>query len=255
MTLEGINGVEVLLGATPSFLASMVEFVEALTIVLVVGVTRGWRPSLLGSAAAVLVLGGVVLVFGGAVRRIPEHTFQIVVGTLLLLFGLRWLRKAILRYAGVVALHDEEVIFKREASKLRGAPRASGFDFVAATISFKATALEGLEVIFIVLALGAASSQALHSAIIGAGLALVLVVGTGVALKKPLTRVPENTLKASVACLLVSFGIFWSVEGFGATWPGDAASLPVLIGLTAAVSWWLVRSTRAAVLVPSTVEV
>jgi uncharacterized membrane protein len=197
----------------------------------------------------------MVAAFGGAVRRIPEHTFQVVVGILLLLFGLRWMRKAILRYAGVVALHDEELIFERESKKLSGTRRAGAFDIAAAAISFKATALEGVEVIFIVLALGAGSSQALGSAVIGAMLALVLVVGAGIALKSPLSQVPENTLKASVACLLVSFGVFWSVEGFGAKWPGDAASLPALICVTAVMSWALVRATRDSFLMSSTVEV
>src|SRR6266571_1912415 len=201
--------------ATPSFIASSVEFVEALTIVLAVGTTRGWRAPLVGAALAVLTLAIIVAVIGVAlVTVVPRHVLQIVVGILLLLFGLRWLRKAILRYAGVVALHDEDLIYQREVASLRAQGlRKTEWDWVATILSYKAVLLEGLEVAFIVIAFGAAGTDAMSAAIWGALAAGVIVIGLGVALKQPLTQVPENTMKFGVGAMLTTFGVFWSSEG------------------------------------------
>src|SRR5436309_3126149 len=171
--------------AAPSFIASSVEFVEALTIVLAVGTTRGWRGSLAGTALAALTLAVALVTY------VDRHVLQLVVGVLLLLFGLRWLRKAILRYAGVVALHDEELIYRREVAELRAQGlRKKEWDWVGTVIAYKAVLLEGLEVAFIVIAFGAAGVAAMNAAIWGAIAAGVLVTGIGVALKHPLTRVP-----------------------------------------------------------------
>jgi uncharacterized membrane protein len=236
---------DLILGALPSFAASAVEFVEALTIVLVVGVTRGWRASIAGASAAALVLAIAVVAAGPAITRVPEHAFKLVVGILLLLFGLRWTRKAILRSAGVVALHDEKLIFERQQRTLAALSRGEGFDWVGATISFKATALEGLEVVFIVLALGAKGGTALTGACLGALSAFVVVVVAGFAVRQPLSRVPENTLKFVVGGMLSTFGAFWAGEGLGVAWPGDAISLLVLLAATAGLSAIAVRFVRS----------
>jgi uncharacterized membrane protein len=235
---------DLLVAALPAFLASLVEFVEALTIVLAVGLTRGWRPSLIGAGAAAAVLAGAVLGFGPALADVDPDVFRAVIGSLLLLFGLRWIHKAILRYAGVVALRDEEQKFVAGEESARALPTATGFDWAAAAISFKATGLEGLEVVFIVLALGAKGSDALTAAAVGAGVAAAVVVGAGFAVRKPLSRVPENTLKFFVGCMLCSFGMFWAGEGLGVHWAGGDAALPLLLATTFGLAAVMVRALR-----------
>ncbi|MGN6097321.1 MAG: COG4280 domain-containing protein [Bosea sp. (in: a-proteobacteria)] len=217
---------------TAAFLASLVEFVEALTVVLAVGTVRGWSGALAGTAAALALLVAIAVALGPALTRIPLADVQLVVGTLLLLFGMRWLRKAILRSAGVIALHDEDLAFAKETAQLRKlGHKTRGWDAIAVTTAFKITMLEGLEVIFIVIAVGAGGVGLLVPASIGAAAALVLVVILGIILHRPLSRVPENTLKFIVGVLLSAFGAFWVGEGIGLGWPGEDWSL---LGLTAA---------------------
>jgi len=233
--------------AAPSFVASSVEFVEALTIVLAVGTTRGWRAPLVGTALAALTLAVIVAVVGVAlVTIVPRHLLQLVVGVLLLLFGLRWLRKAILRYAGVVAVHDEELIYQREIAELRAQGlRKAEWDWVGMLIAYKAVLLEGLEVAFIVIAFGATSIAALQHAVWGAIVAGVIVTAVGVALRQPLTKVPENTMKFGVGAMLTSFGVFWAAEGLGTAWPGDAVALFGILGSVLVVSWLAARMLGA----------
>ena len=228
-----------------AFLASAVEMVEALTIVLAVGVTRDWRSSLSGLGVAVVVLAAIVAVLGPALTLIPIDSLRLVVGALLLVFGLQWLRKAILRASGYVALHDEEVAFAREAEEARAAAKdeRAGLDWYAFTIAFKGVLLEGLEVAFIVLTFGSAQGS-IPLAALGAGVALVLVVVAGLVAKEPLTRVPENTLKFAVGVMLTTFGIFWAAEGAGAHWPGDEASLPIVLAFVVGVSFAFVATMR-----------
>ena len=242
---------DLLIAALPAFLASMVEFVEALTIVLAVGITRGWRPSLSGAGGAAALLAAAVIGFGPALARIDPHYFKAVVGSLLLLFGLRWLHKALLRYAGVVALRDENEKFASGEAKASALPRATGFDWLGAAVSFKATLLEGLEVVFIVLALGAKGDSALQSAALGAALALLVVIVTGVAVRQPLSRVPENTLKFFVGGMLCSFGTFWAGEGLGVDWPGADLSILGLLVMTFGLSAIAVRALRTQAAVPA----
>jgi uncharacterized membrane protein len=236
--------VDLLVAALPAFLASLVEFVEALTIVLAVGLTRGWRASLSGAIAAGALLAAMVLGFGPQLARVDDHVFKAVIGSLLLLFGLRWLHKAILRYGGVVALRDEQAKFTAGEASASALPQADGFDWAAAAVSFKATLLEGLEVVFIVLALGAKGSDALVAAAVGAVAAAVVVIGAGFAVRKPLARVPENALKFFVGGMLCSFGMFWSGEGLGVDWPGGDVALPVLLATTFGLSWIMVTGLR-----------
>jgi Ca2+/H+ antiporter, TMEM165/GDT1 family len=213
-----------------AFLASLVEFVEALTVVLAVGTVRGWRGALVGSGGAIGVLLVIVLALGPALTRIPLDIVQLAVGALLLLFGMRWLRKAILRSAGVIPLHDEQAAFAKETASLRqmgGARR--GWDMIAIATAFKITMLEGLEVVFIVIAVGAGGVGLLIPASAGAAAALVLVVALGAVVHKPLSTIPENTLKFAVGVLLSAFGAFWVGEGMGFGWPGADWSI---VGLT-----------------------
>lgn len=223
-----------------SFMASTVEFVEALTIVLAVGVVRGWRSALLGAASALAVLLALVAALGPALMRIPLQTVQLVVGTLLLLFGLRWLRKAVLRAAGILAFHDEAKAFEEEAASLRRQARTDGhaIDTLAFMTSFKIVMLEGIEVVFIVIAIGAGGG--LIPAIVGAGLALVAVILLGISLHRPLANVPENTLKFGVGVLLSAFGTFWVGEGLHMAWPGEDWAIPGLIALFLVVAIGLV---------------
>lgn len=231
-----------------AFLASLVEFVEALTIVLAVGTVRGWRSALIGTAAGTVFLALLVLLFGPALQRVPITTLQLVVGVLLLLFGMRWLRKAILRSAGVIGLHDEDAIYARETAALSrgegpGAAAANtAVDRIAVATAFKAVTLEGLEVIFIVIATGAGGM--LLAASLGAAAAGVLVVLVGVALHKPLARVPENMLKFSVGVLLSAFGVFWIGEGLGFPWPGEDLALIALVIAFLVVSGVAVAAAR-----------
>jgi uncharacterized membrane protein len=229
-----------------AFLASLVEFVEALTVVLAVGTVRGWRSALVGAGLALLTLAILVIALGPALARIPLATVQLVVGTLLLLFGLRWLRKAILRAAGIIALHDETAAYAAEMDLLSHSPRhfLAGWDTVAVTASFKIVMLEGIEVVFIVIAIGAVSGL-LVPAGIGAGAALLLVVALGVVLHRPLARIPENTLKFLVGVLLSAFGAFWVGEGAGLAWPGADWSILVLIAAFLALALSMVALCRA----------
>jgi uncharacterized membrane protein len=214
-----------------SFLASAVEMVEALTIVLAVGLSREWRSTLIGVGTALLALAAIVAVLGPALALIPIDALRLVVGSLLLIFGLQWLRKAILRASGYKALHDEEAIFRAELGEAQAAVKVerAGMDWYAYTIAFKGVFLEGLEVVFIVLTFGT-SQGSLGLAALGAGLAVVIVGGAGVVIHQPLSRVPENTMKFAVGSLLSTFGIFWAAEGVGVEWPAqDGAILLVLV--------------------------
>jgi Ca2+/H+ antiporter, TMEM165/GDT1 family len=235
-----------------AFLASLVEFVEALTIVLAVGTVRGWRPALIGTAAGAAFLTLLVLGFGPALARVPITTLQLVVGILLLLFGMRWLRKAILRSAGVIGLHDESAIYAEETAALQrgiGAPGTrSGLDGIAVATAFKAVTLEGLEVIFIVIAAGAGGL--LLPASLGAAVAGGLVILVGLAVRRPLARVPENTLKFGVGLLLSAFGVFWIGEGIGVPWPGEDLALFALLGGFMAVAALAVAAARRVVTTP-----
>lgn len=216
------------------FLASAVEFVEALTIVLAVGVTRHWRSTLLGVLAAALALVLSVGVFGTAlVLFVPLNALRLVVGSFLLVFGLQWVRKAILRASGRKALHDEAAIFERErALAMQHRLEQGGVDWYAFTVAAKGVFLEGLEVAFIVVTFGS-NAQNIPVAAVGAAAAGVLVVGAGVALRRPLSAVPENTMKFAVGLMLTTFGTFWAGEGVGVSWPGaDLAIIGLLIGFT-----------------------
>jgi uncharacterized membrane protein len=228
-----------------AFLASAVEMVEALTIVLAAAVTRGWRSSLVGVGAAIVALAAVVAALGPALTLVPIDVLRLVVGALLLVFGLQWLRKAILRASGHKALHDEEEIFGRELAQARAAgnEQRAGLDWYAFTLCFKGVFLEGLEVAFIVLTFGSTQGS-IPLAAVGAGAAVVVVGGVGAAVRAPLARVPENTLKFAVGVLLTTFGIFWSTEGVGAHWPGDDASLPVVLASVVITSFAFVSLLR-----------
>ena len=202
------------------FLACSVEAVEALTIVLAVGTTRSWSSAIGGAGTAVLALGVVVAAFGPALVSLPIQTLRVLVGGLLLIFGLQWLRKAILRAGGLKAMHDEAEIFREQTASARAAGGwRSGFDSYSFAIAFKGVLLEGLEVAFIVLTFGA-NQKHLAVAVAAAGLAIVVVVGAGAAARAPLARVPENKLKFAVGVLLSSFGMFWSAQGAGASLAG-----------------------------------
>ena len=228
-----------------AFLASAVEMVEALTIVLGVGIVRGWRSTLIGVAAAAIVLAALVAALGPALRLVPIDTLRLVVGALLLAFGLQWLRKAILRAGGYKALRDEDEAFKKEQAEAAAAgPRQrAGLDWYAFTVSFKGVLLEGLEVVFIVISFGSAQGR-LGAAAAGAGAAVVLVVAAGIVARGPLERIPENTIKFAVGLLLTSFGCFWAAEGVGVDWPGDELSLLGVLAFLGVVSFTLVTALR-----------
>ncbi len=227
------------------FLACAVEAVEAFTIVLAVGSTRKWSSALLGVGVATVVLGVLVAVLGPALTVLPIEVLRLVVGGLLLVFGLQWLRKAILRAGGAKALHDEMATFEEEAAAAERAALSEGIDSYSFAISFKAVLLEGLEVAFIVLTFGA-NQDDVPLAALAAVLAIVAVIAAGVLARAPLARVPENSMKFAVGVLLSTFGIFWGAEGAGAAWPGGDAALPVLVALIAAASWLMVRQLRSA---------
>jgi uncharacterized membrane protein len=238
--------VHIVLLVLSTFLASTVEMVEALTIVLAVGVTRGWRPVVMGTTAAFVALGALVALLGPAVDRVPLNSLRLVVGGLLLVFGLQWLRKAILRAGGLKALHDEDAIYQEELHRLRAAGGGQGrTDWYGVTVAFKGVFLEGLEVVFIVVTFGATQGHT-GAAALAAVAALVVVAGVGLAVHRPLTRVPENTLKFIVGVMLTSFGLFWSAEGAGAHWPGNDVFILALVGLTAVVACSTVAVLRAS---------
>jgi uncharacterized membrane protein len=238
-----------------TLLASGVEFVEALTIVLAMGTTRGWRSTWVGVGAALAALAVVTAVAGYALQSwLPEALLQLVVGTLLLIFGLQWLRKAILRSAGLKALHDEDQTFREEveAARAAGDERRLGLDWFAFVVSFKGVFLEGLEIVFIVITFGV-NGDSIWLAVLGAVLGGAIVVIAGFALHRPLARVPENTIKFAVGLMLSTFGTFWSVEGLGwfapgdasLEWPGGDGALPVLLALWALLAWAAVRVLSA----------
>jgi uncharacterized membrane protein len=224
-----------------AFLASAVEMVEALTIVLAVGVTRGWRSVMYGVGVATLALTVVVAALGPAIGHLPIDALRLFVGGVLLIFGLQWLRKAILRASGFKDLHDEAAIYQRELEELRRADPAAktGTDWYGFTIAFKGVFLEGLEVAFIVVTFGGTQHH-VGLAALGALAALVVVATVGVFVHAPLSRVPENLLKFVVGVMLTGFGIFWGAEGAGASWPGQDLSVLGLIAFIAAAALGLV---------------
>jgi uncharacterized membrane protein len=239
------------LGAS-TLLASGVEFVEAFTIVLAMGVTRGWRSTLAGTACALVALTGIAAVSGYTlINWFPESALQLVVGSLLLVFGLQWLRKAILRSSGLKSMHDEDETFQKElaAARAAGDEKRMGLDWFGFVVSFKGVFLEGLEVIFIVITFGL-NAHSMPTAIVGASIGGVIVLVAGIALHKPLARVPENTIKFAVGLLLSTFGTFWAVEGLGAfkhgnesvEWPGGDAFLLAILALWIAASWLAIRA-------------
>jgi uncharacterized membrane protein len=251
---------------TATFTASFVECVEALTIVLAMGVTRSWRSALTGTALALVALAGFTAVAGYAlVTWLPRSALQLGIGTLLLIFGLQWLRKAILRSSGLKSMHDEQEEFREQAEAARqaGDERRFGLDWFSFVVSFKGVFLEGVEVVFIVITFGLnAHNVPLASA--GAGAAAVGVLGLGVVAHRPLARVPENTLKYVVGLLLATFGTFWAVEGLGVfqaggdslSWPGDNWSILALLAAWFLLSRLLIRAapTIASAGLPAVAE-
>lgn len=240
-----MNWFELAPTVSAAFLASLVECVEAATILLAVGVVRGWRPALAGLAVGLLALAALVLALGPALARLPEQALQLFVGLLLLLFGMRWLRKAMLRGAGIIPLHDEDAIFRSETANLRLARAGErwGMDPAAFVTAFKAVLLEGVEVAFLVLAVAAGSPALIMPAAIGALAAAALVAVVALAVHKPLAQVPENTLKFTVGVLISAFGIFWTGEGLGIAWPGHDLAL---LAIVAAVLLVALLGTRLA---------
>jgi uncharacterized membrane protein len=238
-----VSGPEVGL-ALSVFAACAVEAVEALTIVLAVGATRSWRSALTGVGAALVVLAVITAALGPAVTALPLNVLRVVVGGLLLVFGLQWLRKAILRASGLKALHDEAAAFASEQEAARGAGGVSaGLDAYSFTVAFKGVLLEGLEVVFIVLTFGA-NQHNVGLAAAAAAVAVLAVALAGVVAHAPLSRVPENTLKFGVGVMLTSFGIFWGAEGAGAHWPGGDAALLAIIPATLACALGMVAALR-----------
>jgi uncharacterized membrane protein len=232
------------------FLACAVEAVEALTIVLAVGSTRSWHSAMSGVGAATVTLAAIVAALGPALTALPIDVLRVLVGGLLLIFGLQWLRKAILRAAGLKAKHDELQAYELQAQAARAAGASHpGFDGYSFAIAFKGVLLEGLEVAFIVLTFGA-NQHRIALAAAAAGLAVLLVIAAGVAARAPLARVPENTMKLTVGVMLTSFGTFWGAEGAGASWPGGDAALlaivPAVLIAATAMAWMLRRSVHAA---------
>jgi len=236
--------------AASVFLASAVECVEALTIVLAVGVSRSWSSALAGVAGALALLAAVVIGFGAGLGSLPIDTVRLVVGVLLLVFGLQWLRKAVLREAGLKAMRDESSAYEAElAAAAEAARQAGGWDLYSFAVAFKGVLIEGLEVALIVVTLGA-SRHDIGLAAAAAGVAAVSVVLVGVAVRHPLSRVPENTMKFAVGVMLSSFGVFWGAEGLGVDWPGGEAMLVAIVLVVLACSLTIVRRLRASVPVP-----
>ncbi len=235
------------------FLACAVEAVEATTIVLAAGTTRDWKSALTGVGAGLVVLAAVVAALGPALSAVPLDPLRLVVGGLLLIFGFQWLRKAVLRASGHQALHDEAAIYLREVEAARSAAavrRGRVRDWYAFTLSFKGTVLEGLEVVFIVLTFGS-NQHDVPLAALAAAAAIVLVVAVGLAVRAPLARVPENTLKFVVGVMLTSFGMFWGAEGAGARWPHSDGALLALVPATLLFGLALVQVIRRLPLQPA----
>ena len=235
------SGVVVLVGAV--FLACAVEMVEALTIVLAVGHTRGWRSALEGTVVALVALAALVASFGPALVHVPLSVLRLVVGGVLLIFGMQWLRKAILRSSGLKAKHDEDAIYQETVAKLEATSTRPDRDRIAFIMAFKGVFLEGLEVVITVLTLGT-SAHRLGLAVVTAGIAIVLVGGVGAVVAKQLSSVPENAMKMGVGILLVSYGTFWVGEGLKVTWPGNDVALVALVALYATASWLLIALIR-----------
>ena len=233
------------IGFLSSFLASAVEVVEAVTLVLAAGVTRGWRSTWIGVVCAALALAVLVVVFGPALQGlIPIDVLRIVIGTLLLIFGLQWLRKAIMRYTGLKELHDEARIYQREVAELKATPEVgAGMDWTAFTVAFKGVLLEGLEVIFIVITFGLSAGDVMPP-LLGAVAAAVVVVAVALAVHQPLSRVPENTLKFVVGIMLSSFGTFWAGEGIGLEWPGADLAILGLLAFYAVAAGLIILALR-----------
>ncbi len=227
------------------FLACSVEMVEALTIVLAVGVTRGWRSTMVGVGIATVALAAVIAALGPALTAIPIDLLRAVVGGLLLVFGLQWLRKAILRAGGFKALHDEGLIYEKELAAARAArpDQRAGLDWYSFTVAFKGVFLEGLEVAFIVVTFGS-NQHNVGLAALSAVAALVVVLFVGFLVHAPLSRVPENTMKFAVGTMLTTFGIFWGAEGAGVAWPGNDASIVGILAFVLALSLGLVAVLR-----------
>jgi uncharacterized membrane protein len=228
------------------FLACTVEAVEATTIVLAAGTARDWRSALYGLFAALVTLAVLVGALGPALSAVPLHALRLVVGGLLLVFGLQWLRKAVLRASGYKALHDEQQIYADELAAAQAVPRerhGAVTDWYAFTLAFKGVVLEGLEVVFIVLTFGT-NDHNLPLASAAAGAAVLVVAAAGVAVRAPLARVPENSMKFIVGVMLTAFGTFWGAEGAGARWPGSDASLPVVVAAVAVFAFGLVAVLR-----------
>jgi Ca2+/H+ antiporter, TMEM165/GDT1 family len=233
--------------AVSAALASGVEFVEALTIVLAVGFTKGWRDAFEGTAAAAVALAIMVAVIGlGLLQLVPIDVLRTAIGALLLVFGLKWLRKAIMRYSGLKALHDEEQTYQQEVELLRTNASARGRDWFAVSTAFNGVFLEGLEVVFIVIGMGAAG-KAMGAATLGAAVAAVIVIGAGIALHQPLKAVPENTMKFVVGIMLTSFGTLWLGEGLGVQWWHADFFIPILIAGYLVVSAILIAWLKSAV--------
>jgi uncharacterized membrane protein len=238
------------------FVACAVEAIEALTIVLAAGITREWKSTFQGMAVALVVLAVITAAVGPAITYLPLTALRLVIGALLAIFGLQWLRKAVLRATGYKALHDEASAYLREVTAAKTAAKESRRgvnDWYAFTLSFKGVLLEGLEVVFIVITFGA-NQKNIGAAVIGAAAAIIVVTVTGIAVRAPLTKVPENWMKFAVGIMLTSFGTFWGAEGAGVAWPGNDAALLVLVPLVGLVSagyvFWL-RSRKAAVSAPA----
>jgi len=226
-----------------AFLASLVECVEALTVVLAVGSVRGWRPAILGSLAGLILLLLVVAILGPLLTLVPLNWLKLGIGLLLLAFGLRWLKKAVLRSAGVIPMRDEAASFAKSTDRLSQAAKAERQDWMAMGTACNIVLVEGAEVVFIVLAIGGASGQWLAPGI-GAAAALLVVVLLGILLHRPLTTVPENAMKLAVGIFLSAFGLYWAGEGAGFDWPGDEFSLVGLVLLFALGSWAAVNLRR-----------
>jgi uncharacterized membrane protein len=239
-----------------AFAASLVECVEALTIVLAVSSVSGWRSGLLGASSGALLLAAIVVLAGGALVRVPLNDLHVLVGVVLLLFGLSWLRKAVLRTAGIKAQRDEAAIYSHKIDEMRSDLHpgfGDGLDLLAAIAAFKAVVIEGIEVVFIVITVGRMAG-ALVPAALGAAAAAIVVVALGIAIHGPLNRVPENALKFGVGVVIVSFGIFWLGEGLGLEWPGGDLAVPAICAgvfalahLCAGAYRFQIRRTRPAV--------
>jgi len=235
------------------FVACAVEAVEALTIVLATGITREWRSTFQGMAAALVVLAAITAAVGPAISDLPLTALRVVVGALLAIFGLQWLRKAVLRATGYKALHDEASAYLREVAAAEAAAKEAKrgvSDWYSFTLAFKGVLLEGLEVVFIVITFGD-NQRNIGGAVIGAAAAVIVVTVIGIAVRAPLTKVPENWMKFAVGVMLTSFGTFWGAEGAGVAWPGNDAALLVLVPVVAlaaaaCIRWLRSRKTAGA---------